>query len=133
MFRFFQTILNFTLDAVTPKVIKVGDRLPNGTWDGIIGQLQRGQLDFGKSKLKIKAIIIKKHNTAPCDLVMTHERSDGLDFMLPYNTGFDSFYIKNPIDSYNFTAYLEPLHLYTWIVVAIWCMVMPLIFYLLYK
>ncbi|CAG2055700.1 unnamed protein product, partial [Timema podura] len=59
--------LKFDYEIVAPKNGKFGSRLPDGTWDGMVGDLAMGETDM----------II-----AP--LTMTSEREEVIDFVAPY-------------------------------------------------
>ena len=57
MLDHYQEIMNFSWEYVYPKVGLFGAKLPNGTWDGIIGELQTGDADItgvGHSQLPVR-------------------------------------------------------------------------------
>ncbi|KAI8426778.1 hypothetical protein MSG28_014464 [Choristoneura fumiferana] len=59
--------MDFDYEIVTPKVGTFGRRLPNGTWDGVVGDLMRAETDMAVSAL-----------------TMTAEREEVIDFVAPY-------------------------------------------------
>ncbi len=63
--------------------------------------------------------------TVAMDLVMRVERSQVINFMLPFMTTHDKLYIKNPINSLNLFTYLEPLKYPVWILIVIWYILVP--------
>nr|AXF48858.1 ionotropic receptor IR27 [Lobesia botrana] len=59
--------MNFDYEIITPKVGSFGRRLPNGSWDGVVGDLMRAETDIAVSAL-----------------TMTAEREEVIDFVAPY-------------------------------------------------
>lgn len=59
--------LNFSYELVEPSSGKFGDRLNDGTFDGLVGDLTKGETDLIVAALK-----------------MTAEREEQIDFVVPY-------------------------------------------------
>ncbi|KAJ2938705.1 hypothetical protein O0L34_g12034 [Tuta absoluta] len=59
--------MDFDYEIITPKSGGFGKKLPNGTWDGVVGDLTRGETDL-----------------AVAALTMTAEREEVIDFVAPY-------------------------------------------------
>lgn len=59
--------LNFSFELVEPSAGKFGERLPDGSFDGLIGDLIKGETDLIVAALK-----------------MTAEREEHIDFVAPY-------------------------------------------------
>nr|CAD7404939.1 unnamed protein product [Timema cristinae] len=91
--------LKFDYEIVAPKNGKFGSRLPDGTWDGMVGDLAMGETDM----------II-----AP--LTMTSEREEVIDFVAPY---FDqsgiSIVIRKPVRKTSLFKFMTVLRLEVWL------------------
>ena len=82
----------------------------NGTWDGMVGQLIRGEADI-----------------AAGDLARTKERAAVVEY-LPSLIEVDEFlYLRNPADSTALDAYRDPLTPISWLSIAILIAIIPLI------
>ena len=57
------------------------------------------------------------------------ERSQVASFTIPLVFSYQSVFIKNPSNVYNYTAYLEPLTIWSWIVILIFLCVAPIALY----
>ncbi|XP_037966542.2 ionotropic receptor 25a [Plutella xylostella] len=60
-------VMEFDYEIVTPQTGTFGRKLPNGSWDGVVGDLMRGETEFAVSAL-----------------TMTAEREEVIDFVAPY-------------------------------------------------
>ncbi|XP_032526298.2 ionotropic receptor 25a [Danaus plexippus] len=91
--------LGFDYEIVTPKIGTFGRRLPNGSWDGIIGDLMTGETDI-----------------AVAALTMTAEREEVVDFVAPYfeQTGI-LIVIRKPIRKTSLFKFMTVLRTEVWL------------------
>ena len=68
--------------------------------------------------------------SAPTDLTATHARNMVISFISPINKIYHSLFIKNPSESYNFTAYTEPINWLAWLVLLVFIASVPPILYI---
>ena len=66
---------------------------------------------------------------ATTSLFQTRAREEAASFSLPLEYGFQSVFIKNPANVYNYTAYLEPLTYWSWLSIMIFLLVFPILLY----
>ncbi|KAM3955104.1 LOW QUALITY PROTEIN: ionotropic receptor 8a [Aphomia sociella] len=92
-------VMNFEYEIVTPKSGTFGIKLPNGTWDGIIGDLVRAETDI-----------------AIAALTMTAEREEVIDFVAPYfeQTGI-LIAIRKPIRKTSLFKFMTVLRTEVWL------------------
>ena len=57
---------------------------------------------------------------------MSLQRTDVVSFSLPLFKGENGFFIKNPANKYNYTAYLQPMTLLAWAFIFVFALVTPL-------
>ncbi|XP_060809143.1 ionotropic receptor 25a [Amyelois transitella] len=91
--------MNFDYDIVTPKTGGFGKKLPNGSWDGVVGDLMRGETDI-----------------AVAALTMTAEREEVIDFVAPYfeQTGI-LIAIRKPIRKTSLFKFMTVLRTEVWL------------------
>nr|QEI46862.1 ionotropic receptor 8a [Galleria mellonella] len=91
--------MNFEYEIVTPKSGTFGMKLPNGSWDGIVGDLVRGETDL-----------------AVAALTMTAEREEVIDFVAPYfeQTGI-LIAIRKPIRKTSLFKFMTVLRTEVWL------------------
>lgn len=91
--------MNFTFELVEPKTGKFGKRTPDGGFDGLIGDLIRGETDFVVAALK-----------------MTAEREEQIDFVAPYfdQTGI-LIVMKKPQPDTSLFKFMTVLRLEVWL------------------
>ncbi|XP_041988810.1 ionotropic receptor 25a [Aricia agestis] len=91
--------LNIDYEIVTPKVGTFGRRLPNGSWDGVVGDLMTGETDI-----------------AVAALTMTAEREEVIDFVAPYfeQTGI-LIAIRKPIRKTSLFKFMTVLRTEVWL------------------
>ena len=53
------------------------------------------------------------------------ERAQIITFAEPITQVYNSFFIKNPLESYNYTAYLDPLHYMSWVAILVVILITP--------
>ncbi|XP_026331180.1 ionotropic receptor 25a-like [Hyposmocoma kahamanoa] len=91
--------MEFDYEIVTPKSGSFGRRLTNGSWDGIVGDLMRGETDL-----------------AVAALTMTAEREEVIDFVAPYfeQTGI-LIVIRKPIRKTSLFKFMTVLRTEVWL------------------
>ncbi|XP_059056602.1 ionotropic receptor 25a [Achroia grisella] len=91
--------MNFEYEIVTPRGGTFGMKLSNGSWDGIIGDLVRGETDI-----------------AVAALTMTAEREEVIDFVAPYfeQTGI-LIAIRKPIRKTSLFKFMTVLRTEVWL------------------
>ncbi|XP_045456697.1 glutamate receptor ionotropic, kainate 5 [Melitaea cinxia] len=91
--------MGFDYEIVTPKSGTFGKRLPNGSWDGIVGDLMTGETDI-----------------AVAALTMTAEREEVIDFVAPYfeQTGI-LIVIRKPIRKTSLFKFMTVLRTEVWL------------------
>jgi Ligated ion channel L-glutamate- and glycine-binding site len=91
--------LNFDYELVEPSTGKFGERQSNGKFDGLIGDMVRGEIDVIVSALK-----------------MTAEREEVIDFVVPYfdQTGI-LIVMKKPIPDTSLFKFMSVLRLEVWL------------------
>ena len=63
--------------------------------------------------------------SATTDFTVTLERSAVMTFANPITQIFHSLFIKNPTGTFNYMAYIEPLHYKGWIMIVVFCILTP--------
>ncbi|CAB3224465.1 unnamed protein product [Arctia plantaginis] len=93
------TTMLFDYEIVSPKSGDFGKKLPNGTWDGVVGDLMRGETDIAISAL-----------------TMTAEREEVIDFVAPYfeQTGI-LIAIRKPIRKTSLFKFMTVLRTEVWL------------------
>ncbi|XP_063898976.1 glutamate receptor ionotropic, kainate 4 [Helicoverpa armigera] len=91
--------MSFDYEIVSPKSGGFGKKLPNGTWDGVVGDLMRGETDIAISAL-----------------TMTAEREEVIDFVAPYfeQTGI-LIVIRKPIRKTSLFKFMTVLRTEVWL------------------
>lgn len=102
------TIMNFTYDLTKPPDGQWGAIQPDGSWSGMVGMLSKGEIDM-----------------APTDFTVTMERSAVMTFANPITQIYHSLFIKNPTETYNYTAYTEPMHWLSWVILLVFIGLVP--------
>ena len=110
-----QEIMNFTITLIQPPDMQWGALQSDGSWSGIVHLLQTQQVDFAT------------------DFAVTHARTEVISFALPIRHIYHSLFIQNPSSTFNYLAYVEPLHYLAWMMVGIFCLVTPIFIYLIAK
>ena len=64
------------------------------------------------------------------DFTVTRERSEAITFAMPITQIYFSLFIKNPVGTYNFLAYMIPLHNLSWVGIAIFALIVPVFLYM---
>ncbi|XP_017063976.1 glutamate receptor ionotropic, kainate 3 [Drosophila eugracilis] len=91
--------LNFEYEIVAPEVGHMGEVNDRGEWDGVVGDLVRGETDFAIAALK-----------------MYSEREEVIDFLPPYyeQTGI-SIAIRKPVRRTSLFKFMTVLRLEVWL------------------
>ncbi|KAH8303954.1 hypothetical protein KR044_005605, partial [Drosophila immigrans] len=91
--------LNFGYEIVAPTTGHMGERNETGEWDGVVGDLVRGETDFAVAALK-----------------MYSEREEVIDFLPPYyeQTGI-SIVMRKPMRKTSLFKFMTVLRLEVWV------------------
>nr|AOE48114.1 putative ionotropic receptor IR10 [Scaeva pyrastri] len=91
--------MNFEYELVPPSSGSFGKRFPNGSWDGVVGDLVTGDTDFAVAALK-----------------MTSEREEVIDYIAPYyeQTGI-SIVIRKAVRQTSLFKFMTVLRLEVWL------------------
>ncbi|GFQ78549.1 glutamate receptor ionotropic, delta-2 [Trichonephila clavata] len=106
--------LRSCLEIVVPEDNKFGQQGPDGNWTGVIGMVQRGEVDLGMGFLG-----------------MTEERAAVVDFSTVYTIDGTTFVIGKPSPIPAAFAYLYPFQLVLWASLAAFLFLMPFVFMLM--
>ncbi|XP_050081416.1 glutamate receptor ionotropic, kainate 2 [Anopheles maculipalpis] len=92
-------VMNFDYDLVSPRNGTFGQRDPDGRWDGLVGDLVTGEIDFAIASLK-----------------MTAEREEVVDFVAPYyeQTGI-LIAMRKPVRETSLFKFMTVLRLEVWL------------------
>lgn len=93
------TVMNFDYDLVSPQKGTFGMRDRSGNWNGLIGDLVVGEIDFAMAAIK-----------------MTAEREEVVDFVAPYfeQTGI-LIVMRKPIRETSLFKFMTVLRLEVWL------------------
>ena len=108
-----QEIMNFTYTLIKPSDGKWGAIQPDGTWNGMIDLLADQEIDI-----------------APAPFTVTEKRSTVVTFASPITEVFHTLFVKNPAESYNVMAYINPMHWFAWICLFVLLATVPPLLYL---
>lgn len=108
VFFVLRDILNFTYEFVQPPDRTWGTSDSKGNYNGMLGQLQRQEIDL-----------------APSSFTVTKERSGVVDFAFPITEMHHRFFVPKPRDRVNWTAYTDPLADSVWAVLGIFSLSVP--------
>ena len=64
---------------------------------------------------------------APADLTITKARSTVVDYLPGMSSSYQQLFIRNPMDSLNWMAYLEPFTFRGWVSIILFVIVVPVI------
>ena len=105
--------MNFTYTLIKPPDGQWGSIQPDGTWNGIIGELANQEIDISSAPLKV-----------------TEQRSAVLTFASPITQIYHTLFIKNPAEKFNFLAYIEPMHWLVWVGLFVFLATVPALLHL---
>ena len=105
--------MNFTYTLIKPPDGNWGAIQPDGSWDGMVKMLANQDIDI-----------------APTDFTVTQERSAVITFGTPITQIYHSLFIRNPAETFNFVAYIEPMHWSSWFGIFIFIIIVPPLLFL---
>ena len=112
LFLELQDVLNFTYTSYEPTDKQWGSLRADGTWTGVVGELDT-----------------KKADIALSGLMVTQGRSQVITFSAKMDEVYNVIFIKNPSAGIQLKAYLEPLTLHSWVIILVWIVVAsPILF-----
>ena len=123
--------MNFTYITVKPKDGSFGNVQDDGSWTGIVGDLQNEKVDIGKpnSLFDNFELFIISFNTAVSPLAENLERSEVISFSIPIYQARPQLFLKNPNDALKFSTYVEPLTWIAWIFIGLFVITMSFFLY----
>ena len=116
--------MNFTYQLKKTPDNQYGAVRPDGTWNGMIRELQMQNADIGKyvdcnqNKNQFQSIIL-----AVAGFAITKERSEVTTLAYPLTEFYMSLFIKNPEGSLNLKSYVAPLTYNAWIAIAMFVII----------
>ena len=105
--------MNFTYTSTKPPDGAWGAIQPDGSWNGMVNLLEKQDADMGITPFTI-----------------THERSAVMTFSTPLTQIYHSLFIKNPAETFNYTAYIKPMHWLSWVGLFIFSICVPPLLFL---
>ena len=105
--------MNFTYTLTKPPDGKWGAIQPDGSWNGMVNLLAKQDIDIATTVFTV-----------------THERSAVMTFATPLTQIYHSLFIKNPAETFNYMAYIEPMHWLSWISILIFIFFVPPLLFL---
>ena len=105
--------MNFTYTLIKPPDGKWGAIQPDGSWNGMVNLLAKQDIDI-----------------ATTDFTVTHERSAVMTFATPITQIYHVLFIKNPAETFNYMAYIEPMHWLVWVGLFVLLATLPPFLYL---
>ena len=63
--------------------------------------------------------------SAPTEFTVTLARSQVISFLIPFTEYYHALFIKNPNESYNYMAYIEPLNWLAWLMILVFVIFAP--------
>ena len=105
--------MNFTYRLIKPPDGQFGTIQPDGTWSGMVNLLANQDIDIAATLFAV-----------------TEERSTVMTFTNTISESYHSLFIKNPAETFNLMAYIEPMHSLTWIGLFVLLATVPPLLYL---
>ena len=129
LFFALQYVLNFTFVLTKPPDGQWGALQSDGTWTGAIRELQDEKADIGK-RLFYKRFwrkMFEIHFSAIAPFGVSIARSKVVTFSetIEMSPG-SALFVKNPLGTFNFKAYFDPLTFMSWIFVGLFCILTPI-------
>ena len=126
-----QSFLNFTYVLTKPPDGQAGVLKSDGTWTGMIRELQEQRIDMCKSHPKsffVSVLIINytKFISAPGCFSVSIPRTKVVTFSYTIEESYTTLFLKNPSGTFNFKAYFDPLRSMSWIFVGLFCIIATL-------
>ena len=82
-------------------------------WNGMVNMLSKQEVDLGITPFTI-----------------TQDRSTVATFSTPLFQIYHSLFIKNPAETFNYTAYIKPMHWLSWVGLFIFSICVPPLLFL---
>lgn len=108
--------LQFSYDLIPAGKIEIGRRLPNGSWTGLVGLVQRNETDMVISTLSV-----------------SEQRLQVAGFSYPYNRVRLTFATRKPEYSPELLAFLLPFSLDIWLFTIASLLLIPTACYILFE
>ena len=108
-----QEIMNFTYSVIQPPDGQYGAIQPDGTWTGMVNLLANEDIDIATTAFSV-----------------TKSRSTVITFASPITEIYHTLFIKNPAETLNFMAYIEPMHWLAWVGMFVLLATVPPLLYL---
>ena len=105
--------MNFTYTLIKPPDGQWGTIQPDGTWSGMVNLLANQDIDIAATLFAV-----------------TEERSTVMTFTNTISESYHSLFIKNPAETFNLMAYIDPMHWLTWIGLFVLLATVPPLLYL---
>ena len=105
--------MNFTYRLIKPPDGQFGTIQPDGTWSGMVNLLANQDIDIAATLFAV-----------------TEERSTVMTFTNTISESYHSLFIKNPAETFNLMAYIDPMHWLTWIGLFVLLATVPPLLYL---
>ena len=105
--------MNFSYTLIKPPDGQWGAIQTDGSWNGMVKLLANQDIDI-----------------AVTDFTITHERSAVMTFATPITQIYHSLFIKNPSESFNFMAYIEPMDWLAWVSLFVILLTLPPLLFL---
>ena len=105
--------MNFTYTLIKPPDGQWGTLQPDGTWSGMVNLLANQDIDIAATLFAV-----------------TKERSTVITFTDTISESYHSLFIKNPAETFNLMAYIDPMHWLTWIGLFVLLATVPPLLYL---
>ena len=100
--------MNFTYTLIKPPDGQWGTIQPDGTWSGMVNLLANQDIDI-----------------AAAPFTVTQDRSVVMTFASPITQIYHALFIKNPAETFNIMAYIEPMHWLSWVGIFILIVFVP--------
>ena len=120
--------MNFTYTTVKPKDGLFGNVQEDGSWTGIVGELQDQKVDIGTKCLEI----VNCHYfdwsdfiPAVTPLAENLERTQVISFSIPIYQARTQIFMENPRDALNYFTYVESLTWMAWTFVGLFSLIAP--------
>ena len=124
--------MNFTFNLRAASDGRFGGKKKDGSWNGMIGEVNRGESDMGNHNLShfcvlkiLMTYMASNHFLAIAAFLVTLDRSEAISFTQPVGNVHNKLFIKTPGDSFNTGAYTKTLKGMVWIGIGIFCVVCP--------
>ena len=105
--------MNFTYTLIKPPDGQWGTLQPDGTWSGMVNLLANQDIDIAATLFAV-----------------TEERSTVMTFTNTISESYHSLFIKNPAETFNLMAYIDPMHWLTWMGLFVLLATVPPLLYL---